>query len=107
VLGHGSGDLAGYMMSRAALNRMEESGQGESAMADVARTGLKIAQIRMIVGGVVFVIALIVMAIIWSSAQSNFNNFNNNNGFNNSGFPGTQTTCVTTVINHVPTMNCG
>jgi hypothetical protein len=89
VLGHGAGDLAGYMMSRSALESLEASGQGDSAMADMARTGLAISKVKITVscifGGIFLIIFLVVLSHVMS-AQSQFNSqFNNPGG---GQFPG-------------------
>jgi len=76
VLGHGVGDVAGYMMSKSALDRLETEGQGDSAMADAARTGMTVAQIKIAVGVVGAVIMLIFMLVIWSNANHQMNQFN-------------------------------
>ncbi len=74
----GGGDIAGYMMSKAALENLEESGQGDSAMADMARAGMTITKIKIIVGIVVAVIVLIIFLVVLSKAHQAQDNFNNN-----------------------------
>ncbi len=69
------------MMSKSALDRLEESGQGDSAMADVARTGLAVSKVKIgvsIVFGVIFLIFLIILIIliILSHINSASNQFN-------------------------------
>lgn len=76
VLGRGGGDLAGYMMSRAALQNLEASGQGDSPMADMARAGLVVSKVKIAVGIVGFVVALIFFLVIWSQIQHQQQQFN-------------------------------
>jgi hypothetical protein len=86
LMGRGAGgDVASYMMSKAALENLEESGRGDSAMADMARAGLQITKIKIIAGVVVGVIALIIFLAVWSHMNSQFQN--QQNQFNNN-FPG-------------------
>ena len=73
----GGGDIAGYMMSKAALENLEESGQGDSAMADMARTGLAISKFKIIAGIIGFVIFVIIALSIFSRVN---NAQNQNNG---------------------------
>src|SRR5579872_2350759 len=70
VLGRGGGgDLAGYMMSKAALSSLEANGQGDSPMADMARAGLAVSKAKFIAGGIFFVIFLIIMLVVISNAM--------------------------------------
>jgi hypothetical protein len=94
------GDVAGYTLSHNALNRLESSGQGDSAMADVARTGLMAAKVKIGIGiAVVVVMAIIAISALSSfhNAQNQFNNFNNNAGLNNSGGFPNQQNCWTSI----------
>ncbi len=85
----GGGDVASYLMSKSALENLESSGQANSPMADLARAGLQITKIKIIVGCTVFVIAIIAMIIFISYAQHQQQQFQHN--FNNptgpTGFP--------------------
>lgn len=88
VLGHGGGDLAGYMMSKAALSNLEASGQGDSPMADMARAGLAISKVKLTVGCVFGGIVVIIMIVAISKAMAAQSQFNqqfqqqyNGNGF--------------------------
>jgi hypothetical protein len=86
AMGRGAmGDVAGYMMSRSALESLEDSGQGDSAMASAAMTGMTIAQIKLCVGVVFGIIVVIIFFTILSKMQSDQNPFNQNNQFSNQG----------------------
>jgi uncharacterized membrane protein YvbJ len=69
----GGGDLAGYMMSKAALENLEESGQGDSPMADMARTGLAISKFKIIASIVAFVIFIVIALAMYSSFKNSEN----------------------------------
>jgi hypothetical protein len=81
------GDIAGYMMSKAALSNLEEHGQGDSAMADMARTGMAISQFKIVAGIIGFVVFLIVALVMYSNFQHQQAQFNQqfNGGLGNTG----------------------
>lgn len=88
LLGRGAGgDIGGYMMSKAALDNLEEHGQGDSAMADMARTGMAISQFKIVAGIVAFVIVLIIALVAFSSIKHQQDQFNQN--FNSGSFGNT------------------
>src|SRR5579871_354375 len=62
--------FAGYEASKGALEHMESSGQGDSPEAEVARAGMQASQLRLIVGGVGAVIAIIIFIVILGHLHS-------------------------------------
>jgi zinc-ribbon domain len=101
VLGRGAAsDVAGYMMSKAALENLEESGRGDSAAASMARTGLAISQFKIVAGIIGFIIFIVIAISIFSSMQHAQDQFNNQfNQLNNTGING-NTGCVVTNPNN-------
>ncbi len=59
-------EVGTYVASKAALQSLEDSGQGDSAAADVARAGMRSSQIQLIIGGVFLVIMIIVIISVLS-----------------------------------------
>jgi hypothetical protein len=63
-------DAAAYKANEAALDKLEASGQGDSAMADAARAGMKAAQYKIVAGVIGFVVFLIILLVILSHMHS-------------------------------------
>ena len=62
--------LAGYSMSKHALDDLEAQGQGDSEAAYIAQRGINIAKAKWIIGGIVFVIVAVVMISVMSHMGS-------------------------------------
>ena len=63
-------DAAQYEASKRTLQSLEDHGEGDSAMADVAQAGMRAAQTKLIVGIVGGVVVLIIFLIILSRMHS-------------------------------------
>ncbi len=82
------GDIASYMVNKAAVENLESHGQGDSLAADMARAGLQATKIKIYIGigvaivfGIIFLIVLSKMNAAQQQFNNQFQNFQQNSGF--------------------------